>query len=73
MTETPMHHGPAVFELLTNPKLLDTVEELVGPEIYSNPVQHVRIKPQQKNIAVKSAAKQPCIAGDLAPKSNDSS
>lgn len=47
-TETPMHHGPAVFQLLTNPKLLDIVEELIGPEIYSNPVQHVRIKPPQK-------------------------
>lgn len=42
--ETPMHHGPAVFDLLTNPRLLDVVEQFVGPEIYSNPVQHTRIK-----------------------------
>jgi len=41
---TPIHAGPAVFRLLTNPRLLDLVEEVVGPEIYSNPVQHVRMK-----------------------------
>ena len=43
-TDTPMHHGPAVFGLLTHPRLLDSVENFIGPEIYSNPVQHTRIK-----------------------------
>lgn len=42
--DTPMHHGPAVFSLLRNSKLLDVVQEFIGPEIYSNPVQHTRIK-----------------------------
>ncbi|HEY8284706.1 MAG TPA: phytanoyl-CoA dioxygenase family protein [Chloroflexota bacterium] len=42
--DTPMHVGPAVFGLLTNPKLLDVVASVIGPEIYSNPVQHVRMK-----------------------------
>ena len=46
--ETPIHHGPSVFQLLRNPKVLDVVEELIGPEIYSNPVQHTRIKPPQR-------------------------
>lgn len=41
---TPMHHGPAVFNLLRSPRLLDAVERFIGPEIYSNPVQHARIK-----------------------------
>ena len=41
---TPMHLGPAVFGLLRSPRLLDVVEQFVGPEIYSNPVQHTRIK-----------------------------
>ena len=40
-----MNAGPAVFRLLTNPRLLDIVESVIGPEIYSNPVQHTRIKP----------------------------
>lgn len=42
--DTPMHVGPAVFRLLTNPRLLDVVESVVGPEVYSNPVQHIRTK-----------------------------
>jgi hypothetical protein len=42
--DTPFWAGPAVFNTLTNQSLLDVVESVVGPEIYSNPVQHVRIK-----------------------------
>ena len=48
--DTPMHCGAAVFGLLRNPKLLDAVETLIGPEIYSNPVQHVRIKPPEQYL-----------------------
>ena len=44
---TPMWVGPAVFRAITNPRLLDAVESIIGPEIYSNPVQHVRIKPPE--------------------------
>ena len=42
--DTPYWAGPAVFNAITNPDLLDAVESVVGPEIYSNPVQHVRVK-----------------------------
>ncbi|MDE0428763.1 MAG: phytanoyl-CoA dioxygenase family protein [Caldilineaceae bacterium] len=46
--ETPIHLGAAVFNrLLRNPRLLDAVECFIGPEIYCNPVQHVRIKPPE--------------------------
>ena len=45
--DSPMHYGPAAFDLLRNSKVLDAVEEFIGPEIYSNPVQHVRIKPPE--------------------------
>ena len=45
--DTPFWCGPAVFRALTNPRLLDAVEAFIGPEIYSNPVQHVRIKPPE--------------------------
>ena len=31
------HTGPALFELLVNPKLLDIAESLVGPEIMCHP------------------------------------
>lgn len=48
--DTPIHTGPAVFNLLRSPRLLDAVESLIGPEIYSNPVQHVRIKPPERVV-----------------------
>lgn len=43
--DTPMHFGPAVFALLRHEAILNIAEELIGPEITSNPIQHVRIKP----------------------------
>lgn len=43
--DTPMHFGPAVFDMVTAPALLDIAEALIGPELTSNPIQHVRIKP----------------------------
>lgn len=43
--DTPFHAGPAIFNLITSDRLLDAVEQLIGPEITSNPIQHVRIKP----------------------------
>lgn len=43
--DTPMHFGPAVFSLLKDKALLDVVASLIGDEITSNPIQHVRIKP----------------------------
>lgn len=45
--DTGFWTGPAVLKALTAEKLLDVVQELIGPEIYSNPVQHVRIKPPE--------------------------
>jgi phytanoyl-CoA hydroxylase len=48
--ETPIHLGPEVFRLLTNPRLRDVVEQFVGGEIYSNPIQHTRIKPPEREV-----------------------
>ena len=46
--DTPFWTGPAVFSLLTHQGILDVIESLIGPEIWSNPVQHVRLKvPEQ--------------------------
>ena len=47
--DTPFWVGPAVFNALTAPGLLDAVESLIGPEVYSNPVQHVRIKVPERD------------------------
>ena len=47
----PAAHFPAIrdrfdgyFTLMSNPKILDAVESLIGPEIFSNPVYNVRPK-----------------------------
>ena len=48
--DTPMHFGPAIFNLVTNSRLLDLVEDLIGPEITSNPIQHIRIKPPAPDL-----------------------
>ena len=50
-SDTPIHLGTAVFDMMTNNHLLDTVESLIGPEITSNPIQHVRIKPPMNRVA----------------------
>ena len=49
--DTPFHIGPAVFDMLTAPELLDVVQCLIGPEISSTPIQHVRIKPPVADLA----------------------
>lgn len=46
--DTPFWTGPAVFNLLRSEAILDAVESLIGPEIYANPVQHVRLKPPEQ-------------------------
>ena len=52
--DTPIHVGPAVFGLLTNPRLLDLVEDVIGPEIFSNPVQHIRMKLPKRAVEAGS-------------------
>lgn len=47
---THIHLGQAVFNLITSPNILSAIESIIGPEIYSNPIQHVRIKPPIKHL-----------------------
>ncbi len=49
--DTPVSASPAAFRLLTKDRLLDVVEELVGPEITSNPTQHVRMKLPERALS----------------------
>lgn len=51
LANTPFHIGPAVFDMLTAGPLLDIVESLIGPELTSNPIQHVRLKPPATKLA----------------------
>ena len=52
--EDRIHNGEAVFNLLKNPRLLDMIEQVIGPEIFSNPVQHVRIKPPEHFLSAEA-------------------
>ncbi len=54
--DAPIHTGSAVFNLLTHPRLLDVIESILGPEITSNPVQHIRLKPPYKRVPAAIAA-----------------
>ena len=62
--DTPCWFGPAVFKARVNEQILDVVESVIGPEIYSNPVQHVRIKPPEREIP-KNKNGQPIIGATI--------
>ncbi len=49
------HTGPALFGLLSNPKLLDLAESLIGGEVALNPVLQARLKPPQRLLAGATA------------------
>ncbi len=42
--DAPVFAHPAVFDLLRHPAILDVAEGILGPEIVSNPTQHLRLK-----------------------------
>ena len=62
--ETPFWTGQAVLNAITAEPLLDAVESFIGPEIYSNPVQHVRIKPPEQYLP-KDADGNPVIGATV--------
>ncbi len=45
------HTGPAFFGLVSNPRVLDVVQSVLGPEISTNPVQQTRLKPPQRFLS----------------------
>lgn len=45
-----MYIHPAMFNLLRNNKLLDALEQFLGPEISVNPLHITRMKPPQRNL-----------------------
>ena len=49
--DTPMHFGPAIFDLVMHDRLMDLAEALIGPELTLNPIQHVRIKPPSPQLS----------------------
>jgi len=47
--------GPEMFKFLHNPKMLDVMESIFGPELLCSPVQHVRIVPPTAVMKSQSA------------------
>lgn len=45
------HTGPALFGLLSHPKILDVAEAILGGEVTLNPVQQLRLKPPQRLLS----------------------
>jgi len=50
--DTPCHLGNSVFRLLTAERILSAVSSLIGPELTSCPIQHVRIKPPLPKVSI---------------------
>lgn len=78
--DTPIWLGKAVFDVLRNARLLDAVESIVGPEIYCNPVHHVRLKMPERDIPdhLKNSVKLSTTpwhqdAGVVLPEADDTS
>ena len=55
-----MYLGRGGFELLRHEPLIDLVEQLIGPEVYSNPVQHIRMKVPMRILVGKTGTAQTC-------------
>jgi phytanoyl-CoA hydroxylase len=75
--DTPIGASPAMFSVLTHRRLLDAVEELIGPEITCNPTQHVRMKLPEAAIADRRNGLSAAVPfhqdqGVLLPEADDS-
>jgi len=50
-TNRPMYLHPGMFNLLRSPRLMDALEQFLGPEIAVNPLHITRIKPPEDSLS----------------------
>ncbi len=50
--DLPDSRVPEMFQLQTHPRLLDHVENLIGPEITASPIYHANQKPAAKHLQI---------------------
>ena len=50
--DLPDPRVPELFQLMRHPRLLDTIEDLVGPEITATPLYHINQKPAQCHLSL---------------------
>jgi hypothetical protein len=57
-SDLPSAQRPEMFRLLTDARLLDALETLVGPEIHASPIYHVNLKlaETQRKLAARISA-----------------
>jgi len=48
--DLPSSQLPAMFDLICHPAIIDTIEQCIGPEIYSTPLFHNNIKPTREQM-----------------------
>jgi phytanoyl-CoA hydroxylase len=63
--DEPCFFPDSVFNVLRHPGILDVVESLIGPEIYSNPVQHVRLKLPEQVLSGISRSERSAAGTDV--------
>lgn len=61
--DEPCHFGPRVFAMLRNPSILDKIESVIGGEILSNPVQHLRVKPPARFVSPEALQRDGGLIG----------
>ena len=65
-SDLPSAQLPELFRLMRNPRLLDRVEALIGPEIYASPIYHLTMKLPRRHLELaERIAKQ---AGRARPR-----
>jgi len=75
--ETPFHYCEPIFNIMTKPAFLDVIEWFIGPEIYANPIQHLRVKPpaclipSEKQHALNARTNWHQDLGVTLPEAND--
>ena len=56
--DLPAAQTPELFASIRHPRLLDVLEQLIGPEIFASPIYHVNVKLAQRHLReVEEAAK----------------
>jgi len=65
----PSAQPPELFSLIRQPRILDAVEQLIGPELWATPAHHINIKLGSRHADVAGKAQDlPCRPDLVHPK-----
>jgi phytanoyl-CoA hydroxylase len=66
-SDLPSAQPPELFELFRNPRLLDAVEALLGPEIYATAAYHLNVKLGSRHRSEAGTGSEPRRPGGQSP------